>query len=518
MNFLLSEVAAAMGAPDPGLPQADVGGWSVDSRSVAPGDLFFALKGPNHDGHDYVPEVLQKGAAAAVVDRAVSGEGVLLRVNDTLQALQTLAGWARARWAGRLVAVTGSSGKTTTKEVIAALLGSAMPVGKSSGNLNNHVGLPLSILRLAPETRAAVVEMGMNHAGEIRELAAVAKPDVGVVTNIGHAHAGFFASIDELALAKRELIESLAPDGVAVLNADDPRVARFRECHPGRSVTFGLSPSADVRAEEVELSPGGSRFRLVVRSRSLPAAVPCDPHGTEPRAPGTVNESPTGETACPTRTEVVGFQCGTDAFVCQPGIPGGSFTVPPASGGGSLWFETPLEGTHGVLNLLAGIAVAGVFGIDAARLTEAASTLHAGEMRGRRFNHQGVTILDDCYNSNPEAARRMLDLLGIQPARRRLAVLGEMLELGRWSEDLHRDVGRHVARCGIHLLIGIRGAASHIVDEAVSAGMSRGAAFFFEDPAEAGEFLRGQAGEGDAVLFKGSRGVHVEIALESFLK
>jgi UDP-N-acetylmuramoyl-tripeptide--D-alanyl-D-alanine ligase len=448
MNFPLPEVAAALGVSFAGCPPLPVTGWSVDSRSVQPGDVFFAIRGPSHDGHQFVEDVFHRGAVAAVVDRPVQAAGVLIETADSLDALQTLAAWARQRWGGKLVAVTGSAGKTTTKEVIAWLIEGVMPVGRSAGNFNNHVGLPLSILRLPSEAPVAVVELGMNHAGEIRRLASIAAPDIGVVTNVGHAHVEFFDSIEDVALAKRELIESLAPGGVAVLNADDPRVARFAAVHPGRSVTFGLSPEAQVRATDVEYRAGGVRFRL----------------------------------------------------------------------GGSTWFEAPVEGVHGVLNLLAGIAVAGVLGIEPERLTERARSIPAGDGRGRRLSHQGITIIDDCYNSNPEAARRMLELLRAEPARRRVAVLGEMLELGRWSESLHREVGRHAAASGVDVLIGIRGAAKHVLQAAVDAGVPGGAAFFFEDPVEAGEFLRGQAQEGDAVLFKGSRGTHVEKALERFMK
>jgi len=447
MNLALPEVASEVGSPPSSFPALPVSGWSIDSRTVQPGDVFVALHGPNHDGHAFLEEAFRRGAVAAVVDRPVEATGPVLRVDDTLIALQVMAAHARLRWGGKLIAVTGSAGKTTTKEIIAHLLGAVMPVGKSAGNLNNHIGLPLSILRLAPDTRVAVVEIGMNHAGEIRRLASIAKPDIGVITNVGHAHVEFFDSIEGTAVAKRELIESLPPDGVAVLNADDSRVVRFREVHPGRTITFGLSPAAEVHAEMVEYRPGGVRFRL----------------------------------------------------------------------GDSLWIEAPLEGIHGVLNLLAGIAVAGLFDIEPHRLVEAARSIEKDPGRGRRLTHRGITVLDDCYNSNPEAAQRMLELLRAEPARRRIAVLGEMLELGRWSESLHREVGRHVALCGIHMLIGIRGAACHIVDEAVKAGLPRGAAFFFDDPAEAGDFLRGEACAGDAVLFKGSRGTRVEKALERFL-
>jgi UDP-N-acetylmuramoyl-tripeptide--D-alanyl-D-alanine ligase len=448
MTFSLSEIAAALNLPGVSSPAERVSGWSVDSRTIAPRDLFFALRGPNHDGHEFVQDVFAKGAAAAVVDRPVRAEGVLLQAPDVLEALQTLARWARTRWGGQVVAVTGSAGKTTTKEIVARLLETAMPVGKSTGNLNNHVGLPLSILRLPSEARVAVLEIGMNHAGEIRRLAGVALPDIGVVTNVGHAHMEFFNSIEDVARAKRELIEALPPGGLAVLNADDPLVAGFREAHAGRTVTYGFSPGADFRAEDVEHHPGGVRFRL----------------------------------------------------------------------GDSLWLESPMRGAHGVLNLLAGIAVAGQFGIDPAALRPVVETLEAGDMRGRRLVHRGITVLDDCYNSNPEAASRMLDLLRVEPAQRRLAVLGEMLELGCWSETLHRELGRYAAESGIDLLIGVRGDASSMVDEAISAGMRSSAALFFENPVEAGEFVRREARQGDAILFKGSRGTRMEKALEVFMK
>ena len=448
MRFPLDRIADVIGADNPGVA-ATIGGWSIDSRTVEAGDLFFALRGGNHDGHAFVSDAARKGAVAAVVDRSYDEGGALplLRTADTLRALQTLAANARREWGRNVVAVTGSGGKTTTKELIAAFLATAMPVGKTVGNFNNHVGLPLSILRLPEEARAAVLEIGMNHPGEIRELAAIAQPSVGVVTNVGHVHMEFFASIDEVALAKRELVEALPPDGAAVLNADDPLVSRFREVYAGRVVTFGFSPEADVRAEECELQSGGLRLRI-----------------------------------------------GRDA-----------------------WLESPLLGRHGAYNLLAAVAVARVFGIPPGSLVEAARSVEPGRMRGRRFTHAGITVFDDCYNSNPEAVRLMLDVLRIVPARRRIAVLGEMRELGRWSESLHRDVGSYAASCGIHVLIGIRGAARYTVDEAVKSGLSDSAAFFCEGPEEAGERARELAREGDAILFKGSRGTAVERALETFL-
>jgi UDP-N-acetylmuramoyl-tripeptide--D-alanyl-D-alanine ligase len=326
------------------------------------------------------------------------------------------------------------------------MLAVGMPVGKTIGNLNNHIGVPLSILRLPREARVAVLEMGMNHAGEIRKLCAIARPKIGVVTNVGHAHMEAFDSIEGVAAAKRELIESLPADGIAVLNADDPLVSRFREVHRGRTVTFGLSAGADVRAENVQHGADGVRFRV-----------------------------------------------------------------------GAVEFSSPLLGLHSVLNLLAGIAVAGLHGIPPEQLTGVVDAFAATSMRGDRLQDNGILILNDCYNSNPDAARAMIDVLRDTPAKRRIAVLGEMLELGRWAESLHRDVGRYVAGSGIDVLVGIRGEARHLVDAATEAGQAVTAAFFFSDAAAAGDHLRNIARPGDVILFKGSRGTHVERALERFL-
>jgi len=341
------------------------------------------------------------------------------------------------------VGVTGSAGKTTTKDAIAHLLSVQYPVGRTIGNLNNHVGVPLSILRLPDECRVAVLELGMNHPGEIRELAAIGRPDIGVITNVGYAHVEFFDSIDGVAAAKRELIEALPADGIAILNADDSRVSRFREAHPGRSITFGFSEGADVRAYLGESTPAGMSFRAL----------------------------------------------GVD-------------------------FETPLTGRHAVLNLLAAIAVAHAFGIAPEQLREPVRTFTVGKMRGERMDHAGIVVWNDCYNSNPEAAQSMIDVLRETAANKRIAVLGEMLELGHAAEVLHRQVGRYAAEQGVDLVIGVRGCARSLVEAAREAGAE---AFFFEDAREAGEFARQAAREGDAVLFKGSRGVHVEQALERFL-
>lgn len=425
---------------------AQVTGWSVDTRTLAPGDLFFGLRGPNHDGNAHAAAALAKGAVAAVVDGPVDASGPLLRVQDSLKALQLLATTARGEWAGEVVGVTGSAGKTTTKDVIAEMLAEQFRTEKTQGNLNNHIGLPLSLLRLDDHAQVAVLEMGMNHAGEIRELAKFAHPRVGVVTNVGSAHIENFASIDGIAAAKRELIESLGPRGVAVLNADDDRVAAFASHHTGRSILYGQSAQAEVRAQDVQSSPDATHFRV-----------------------------------------------------------------------GSTTFETSLTGRHNVSNILAGLATASAFGIAPEQLVDRVRSLRPAKMRGERLTHNGILIFNDCYNSNPDAARAMLDVLRDTPARRRIAVLGEMLELGHLAEALHRDVGNYAAASGIDVLVGIRGACCYMLDAAKLSGLADGAAFFFDDAQQAGELVRSLAQPGDAVLFKGSRGVHVEDALTAFL-
>jgi UDP-N-acetylmuramoyl-tripeptide--D-alanyl-D-alanine ligase len=453
VNFTIKEIAAVLRVPTTN--DAQITGWSVDSRTVQPGDLFFALPGPNHDGNAYIDEGFRKGAVAAIAHpehgsparkQGDMAAGEVLTVPDTLAALQDLATWARNQWGGQVVGVTGSAGKTTTKDVIASMLALRMPVAKNIGNLNNHVGLPLSILRMLSDARVAVLELAMNHAGEIRRLSQIARPNIGVVTNVGHAHMEAFDSIEGIAAAKRELIEALPADGVAVLNFDDPLVLPFSEIHAGRTITFGFNAGAGIRATNFEDTSIGISF------------------------------------------SVDGVQ-----------------------------FTSPLHGRHSVSNFLAGIAVAGLFGIRPRELTEVVRGIPPGPMRGERILHNGILILNDCYNSNPDAARAMLDVLRDTQAKRRIAVLGEMLELGRWSGALHRGVGTYVAEQGIDVLVGIRGAASNLVDAAKEAGQAANAAFFFDDPATAGDQLRKIAQAGDVILFKGSRGTHVERALERFL-
>jgi UDP-N-acetylmuramoyl-tripeptide--D-alanyl-D-alanine ligase len=467
MKLSLEQIAQWTGAQlamPHGAAPVEATGYSIDTRTLAPGDLFFAIRGERFDAHDFVAQALDKGACAAVVSAAKARDLLpeghahpLLLVEDPLTALQTLAAAVRRHWGGRVVAVTGSAGKTTTKEAIAAVLATQFRVLKSKGNLNNHFGLPLQLLKLSPEDDVAVVEMGMSAAGEIAALCQIASPDWGVVTNVGNAHAeGFADGIAGVARAKYELVAGLSPQAreraVAFLNADDPYVSQFGRDFPGRAVYYATksvsAAVADVHAESIEeLGPAGSRFRVVTADD------------------------------------------------------------------GSAAVHLALLGRHNVLNSLAAIAVGMQAGIPLARCVEAIASLKPEDKRGELMEWQGATIINDCYNSNPEALQSMIRTLAAVPADRRILVAGEMLELGRRSAHLHRECGEAAVEAGIDVVIGVRGLAQEIVSAVEAAGRSKTTAMFVETPQAAGEWLKQNLRPGDAVLLKASRGVRLEQAL-----
>jgi UDP-N-acetylmuramoyl-tripeptide--D-alanyl-D-alanine ligase len=409
MKLTLSRAAEFMQAAGEFDPTAIATGYSIDSRTLQPGDLFFAVRGERLDGHDYVDAALSKGAIAAVVEKAQAGrftdEGRLLLVQDSLEALQRLGAAVRRLWGKPLVGVTGSAGKTTTKETIAHVLATRHKVLKSQGNLNNHFGMPLQLLKLEPEHEIAVIEMGMSHAGEITALAKLAQPDCGVVTMVAPVHLEFFESIAGIARAKYELIEALHPGGIAVLNADDEYVSQFGRDFHGRVVMFGRHTSADVSAPNVESrGPEGSAFDIIANGQQAHAVL-------------------------------------------------------------------PLLGEHNVYNALAAVAVGLQYGVSLEQAAAALATLSAGDKRGEILKINGATIVNDCYNSNPKALDSMVCSLAKMPAQRRIVVAGEMLELGPAGEAMHRESGRQMAESGIDLVIGVRGLAQAIVDGAHQAGV-----------------------------------------------
>ncbi len=449
MKLSLGKIAEFVSAVGEFPREQAVSGYSIDSRSVGAGQIFFAVKGERLDGHDFVGEALEKGAVAAIVRRDRLGcyadKTRLLAVEDTLVALQTLATAVRRLWGRPLVAVTGSAGKTTTKEAIAHVLGSRFGVLKSEGNFNNHFGLPLMLLKLEPQHAVAVIEMGMSHAGEIRALARIAQPEIGVVTNVAPVHLEFFDSIAEIARAKFELIESLPASGTAILNADDQYVSQFARGFKGKKVMYGTHAAADVRAENIQpKGVEGSEFDVLIGSVREHAAL-------------------------------------------------------------------PLVGAHNVLNALAAVAVGVEGGLNPSEAVGALAMLTPADKRGQVLQLGNITVINDCYNSNPTALNAMVDALAAMPAQRRIVVAGEMLELGPAAEEMHRAAGKHVAGKRIDVLVGVRGLAQAMVNGASQAGTR---AEFMATPEEAGEWLAREARNGDVVLLKASRGVKLERALE----
>ena len=449
MKLTLSRIAEFVSAAGEFDPEHLAEGYSIDSRTVRAGQLFFAVKGERLDGHDFVEQALENGAIAAVVrkDRLnlYPRETRLLAVEDTLVALQTLATAVRKLWGKLLIAVTGSAGKTTTKEAIAHVLSTQFRELKSEGNFNNHFGLPLMLLKLEPEYDVAVIEMGMSHAGEIRELAKIAQPEIGVVTNVAPVHLEFFDSLAGIARAKYELVEALPANGVAVLNADDEYVSQFGRDFKGKVVMYGTRATADVRAENIR-SKGtdGAEFDVVI---------------------GGVREHAT----------------------------------------------LPLVGEHNVLNALAAVVVGLERGLKPAEAVGALATLAAADKRGQVLQVGNITVINDCYNSNPKAMEAMVDALAAMAAKRRIVVAGEMLELGPAGEEMHLQAGKHIAEQKIDALLGVRGLAQAMVEGARKAGTR---AEFVAGSEEAGEWLARETRDGDVVLLKASRGVKLEKALE----
>jgi UDP-N-acetylmuramoyl-tripeptide--D-alanyl-D-alanine ligase len=466
MRWTADQLADALGVARPaGLDAlAGVAGVSIDSRTVEPGELFIAIRGPRHDGHGFVVEAFERGALAGVVAADTLSrypgelQAKLYGVDDTLVALGRLGARACQLWRsakpGRMVAaVAGSVGKTTTKEILAALLGARFGVLKTQGNLNNEYGLPLTLLKMDEQHGAAVVELGMSHRGELAQLTRIAAPDVGVVTRVAVEHLEFFESIDEIALAERELIENLAgPGTTAVLNADDQRVNKFADVAPGRVIRFGTARAAEFRAEKIQ----------------------------------------------------------------ERGIEGSEFDfVWP---GGRMRLGLPLIGRHNVMNALGALAAASVWGLGAEQAQRVFPTLTPADKRGEVVRFDGdLTVINDSYNSSPTALSALINLLAATAGhRRRIVAAGEMLELGDSSEELHRECGRAAAALGkIDWIFGVQGYALDFIDAAVESGFARERTRFFENSQQAAKFLADFVTRGDLLLLKGSRGTRMERVLEA---
>jgi UDP-N-acetylmuramoyl-tripeptide--D-alanyl-D-alanine ligase len=425
---------------------------SIDTRTIAPGALFFAIRGPNQDGHRFIPDAFARGASGAVVAKDYEYPGefpegcVLIQVADTHEALKSLAHSVRLAWPGILVAVTGSMGKTTTREFAYQLMKSQFTAYQTPGNYNNLFGLPLALLGLSPQHEVGIFEMGMSEAGEIAEMCRIAVPTTGILTNVAPVHLQFFDSIEKIAEAKGELVEGLTADGTLIYNADDPLVCRLARRFSGHKISFGQSEASDIRAEKIELLDlYTTRFQL----------------------------------SCDGKTKTISL---------------------------------PFAGAHYVLNALPGIALCRNNNISLEKITESLRKLQPVAMRGRTLRFKkGFTLIDDSYNSNPRALMKMTEVLSGTPSfSRRILLAGEMLELGPDSPRLHFECGSFAVKHHTDIVIGVQGAAQEIVRAALEAGLPQEQTHFFSEADTAASFVNTLVQPGDLLLVKGSRGVHME--------
>ena len=450
----LSEVVQWTGADPVGRLQPDraLQAVATDSRSVAEGELFVALRGEHFDGHDFVEAAFARGACAAVVERGWAGlaqaaAGPLLAVDSTLHALGDLARAYRRRWAIPVVAVVGSAGKTTTKEMIAAVLGQRYCVLKTIGSENNEIGVPRTLLHLAPRHEAVVLELAARRVGDIRYLCSVAEPTVGVLLNIGTAHIEFFGSVEGVAKAKGELLDYLDESLTALVNADDRVVAQEVKRTKGRLLTFGFARESEFRGERLVLDQKGCGHFLLHR-------------------------------------------------------------VP---------IELKVPGRHNAYNALAAVAVGRCLGVPWDGIQRALAEFEAVSQRGEIVRKNGIAAIDDCYNASPNSMAAALDLLSALPGGRKIAVLGDMLELGAESGRLHAVVGAKAAECA-DMVLAAGCESAHLVAAARAAGMGQDAARHFERREQLGEFTAAHLRHGDVVLVKASRAMAFERVVERILQ
>lgn len=432
----------------------------IDSRQVGEGDAFVAIVGPRDNGHRYLQQALAAGASVLIVERGElhdqlvnPGRAAVVHVKDTTEALQRLGGYMLDLVDPVVIGITGSVGKTTTKALTWELLRTTRSTHVTPGNFNNHWGLPLSLLGLEPHHEWMVAELGMSFAGEIRALARISRPRVGVITTIQPVHMENFDSIEGVAAAKRELAEELPDGGILVLSADDPRTEamapQFRDRL--RVITFGLR-EGDVHAIDPRRDNGGWTLSL---------ALP----GESPRAT-----------------------------------------------------SLHLPGEHSLANFLAAAAVAHAMGVPADEIVRLAPGLSLPSMRGQVHRAGGVTVIDDSYNASPTAMMRALEtLVGLPGDGRLILAAGDMLELGAWAEEAHREVGLHAAQLGFDLVVTVGTLARDIGMGARAGGLDSGAVWSFSSPEEAADALRAEVRPGDRVLVKGSRAMRMERVARALL-
>mgnify|MGYP005835200647 CR=1 FL=1 len=452
----LAEVARAAGAKFlRGDPHLVVNSVCTDTRKLSPGELFFALRGERYDAHDFLDRAVAAGAAGLVVSRlpAALPAGVpVLLVEDTLAALQKLARYNREQFTLPVVAVTGSAGKTTAKDMIAAVLESRFVTLKTKGNLNNEIGLPLTLLELNGRHGAAVVEMAMRGPGEIDALCRVALPTAGVITSIGEAHLERLGTVENIARAKGELLAHIGEDGFAFLNAHSPYVREQAARCRGRVFYFGFGEGADVRAAGIRFEGRSTLFSVV--------------------------------------------------------LPGEEFAV-----------ALPLPGEHNVLNALAAAGVGWALGLDAAQIKKGLERVALTGMRTEIVERAGVTVINDAYNASPASVRAALGVLAqVAGERRKIAVLGNMLELGEFARPAHYGIGGDVLAAGVDCLVTVGDLARFIAEGAREKGFPADGIRECSGTEEAAAALRELLAPGDVLLVKGSRGMRMEKIIEALFK
>lgn len=445
-------VLACRGELLSGDPETKITGVSTDTRTIKPGDLFVALTGESSDGHKFLADALSKGASGVVVSRKVEARCLAIRVEDTLTALGDLAAYYRLKFEPVVVGVTGSVGKTTTKEMIAAVAAPLGPVLKNEGNFNNEIGLPLTLFGLAPKHKTAVVEMAMRGAGQIAYLAKIAQPRIGVITNIHMSHIELLGSLDAIAGAKGEILDYLPDNGVAVLNADDAYFERLKARAKCRVVSFGESAGADVRAHSTGIDAKG---------------------------------------CCTFEVET----------------PRGSFNV-----------LIPVPGEHNIKDALAAIAVAEELGVGHDQIREALAGFKPPEKRSNVVpTRSGVVVVDDTYNASPASTESALKTIAMMEGGRKIAVLGDMLELGDHAQAEHIRIGQVVREQGIDMLAVVGELAKLIARGAIDAGMPISSVFEYDDSLVAAREIQEKVREQDVVLVKGSRAMKMERIVEGLL-
>ena len=452
MKLTLKQIAEwTKGKLDPAYEAVEITGVTTDSRLAKPGDLFIPLIGENFDGHDYILPALQS-CSAALSSREPECHGAIIYVENTERAYGDIARAYRSLLDIRVVGVTGSVGKTTTKEMIATVLESAIKTAKTEGNHNNQIGLPKTVLDIGEDDRAAVLEMGMNHFGEMSYLTSIAKPDIVVITNIGTVHIEHLGSREGILKAKLEILEGIRADGTVLLNGDEPLLWNLKGKLPYKTLYFGVdNPECDLRAKNIVSHDEGVSFHVEGRKTNFEVYVPA-------------------------------------------------------------------QGRHNVYNAMAALAVGILFGLEPQKMQFALSNFQNTGMRQKIYDVDGFTIIEDCYNAGPESMEAALTVLRDHDCGgRRIAVLGDMLELGNCSLAEHYKVGRLAAKCA-DLLFTYGTNAERMVTGAITGGMPQNCVFHFESHEQMARMLQNRAHYGDLLLFKGSRAMRMEHVLSLFLE